>query len=48
MSLYSKLKGISLGLVLSLACAAGAAYAQQTGTAQQDDAPARMQREGRR
>jgi periplasmic protein CpxP/Spy len=47
MSLYSKLKGISLGLVIALACGAGTAFAQQTGTAQQEDSPARMQREGR-
>ncbi|HEX8494109.1 MAG TPA: Spy/CpxP family protein refolding chaperone [Pyrinomonadaceae bacterium] len=48
MSLYSKLKGVCLGLVIALAFGASAAYAQQTGTAQQDGAPDRMQREGRR
>ena len=48
MSLYSKLKGISLGLVIALACGAGAAFAQQTATAQEGEAPARIQREGRR
>lgn len=47
MSLYSKLKRVCLGLVIAVACA-GVAAAQDTGTAQQDGAPAKMQREGRR
>jgi Spy/CpxP family protein refolding chaperone len=46
MSLHSKLRGVCLGLIIALA--SGAAFAQQTGTAQQDDAPAKMQRDGRR
>ena len=48
MSLNSKLGGVCLGLIIALASGAGAAFAQQTGTAQQDDAPAKMRREGRR
>jgi Spy/CpxP family protein refolding chaperone len=47
MSLYGKLKGVCLGLTITLACA-GAAFAQQTGTAQQDNDRGQMQREGRR
>lgn len=47
MSLYGKLKGVCLGLIITLACTA-AAFAQQTGTAQQDGERGNMQREGRR
>lgn len=48
MSLHSKLRGVCLGLIIAVASGAGAAFAQQAGTAQQDDAPTKMQREGRR
>jgi protein CpxP len=47
MFLYENLAKVCLGLVIALACTA-TALAQQTGTAQQDSAPDRMQREGRR
>ncbi len=46
MSLYGKLKGVCLGLVIALACGTGAAFAQQTATPQQQDG--QMRREGRR
>jgi periplasmic protein CpxP/Spy len=46
MSLYSKLKGVCLGLVLILACA-GLGQAQQGEQAQQDNAPGIKEREGR-
>ena len=48
MSLYSKLKGICLGLIFALSMGAGAAFAQQSDAAQQENAPGQMQREGRR
>lgn len=47
MSLYSKLKRVCLGLVIAVA-GAGVVAAQETGTTQQDGAPAKMQREGQR
>lgn len=47
MFLYGKLKGVCLGLVIALAYA-GAAFAQQTGTGQQDGERGQLRREGRR
>jgi Spy/CpxP family protein refolding chaperone len=47
MSLYMKLKGVCLGVMIALACA-GVGVAQQPGTGQQDQGPGRGQREGRR
>jgi Spy/CpxP family protein refolding chaperone len=46
MSLYGKLKGACLGLVIALACGTGAAFAQQSATPQQEDG--QMRREGLR
>lgn len=47
MSLYNRMKRVCLGLIIAVACA-GVAAAQDTGTAQQDGTPAKMQREGQR
>ena len=49
MSLYSKLKGVCLGLVIALACAGvGLAQQSESGQQQQENAPGSQQREGRR
>ncbi len=47
MSVYSKLRGVCLGLMMAVACV-GVAYGQEPGRAEQDSASGRMQREGRR
>jgi periplasmic protein CpxP/Spy len=47
MSLYMKLRGVCLGLMLAVACT-GVAYGQEAGRAEQDRGPGRVQQEGRR
>jgi periplasmic protein CpxP/Spy len=47
MSLYTKLKGACVGLMIALACA-GVGVAQESGRAEQQRDVGRMQREGRR
>lgn len=47
MSLYMKLRGVCLGLMLAVACA-GVAYGQEAGRAEQERGAGRTEREGRR